>query len=86
MYTPRHGHDDAHGDDRIHTPRHGRDDAHGDGRIHTPRHGHGDAHGGGRIRTPRHGHDDAQIILQSLHRARERDGLRLRSADPTVWK
>jgi len=70
----------------MYTPHHGRDDAHGDDRIHTPRHGHGDAHGGGRIRTPRHDRDDAQIILQSLHRARERDGLRLRSADPTVWK
>ena len=68
MYTPHHGRDDAHGDDRMYTPRHDRDDAHGDGRMYTPR----------------HGHDDAQIILQSLHRARERDELRLRSADPTV--
>ena len=82
MYTPRHDRDDAHGDDRIHTPRHDRDDA----RMYTPRHDHDDAHGDGRIHTPRHGHDDAQIILRSLHRVRERDGLRLHSTDPTVWK
>ena len=70
MYTPRHDRDDAHGDGRMYTPHHGRDDAHGDDRIHTPR----------------HDRDDARIILRSLHRARERDGLRLRSADSTVWK
>ena len=52
--------------------------------MYTPRHDRDDAHGDDRMYTPRHGHDDAQIILQSLHRARERDGLRLRSADPTV--
>ena len=68
------------------TPRHGRDDAHGDGRMYTPRHDRDDAHCDDRMCTPHHDRDDAQIILQSLHRARERDGLRLRSADPTVWK
>ena len=70
MCTPHRGHD---GGDRMYTPR--RD--HGDGRMCTPRHGHDD---------DAHDRDDAQIILRFLHHARERDGLHLRSTDPTVWK
>ena len=86
MYTLRHGHDDAHvhDGDRMYTPR--RD--HGGDRMCTP---HRDR-GGDRMCTPHRGHDDAhdrddaQIILRFLPHARERDGLRLHSTDPTVWK
>ena len=46
-------------------------------RMYTPRHGHDD---------DAHDRDDAQIILRFLHHAQERDGLRLHSTDPTVWK
>ena len=57
----------------MYTPRR----AHGDGRMCTPRHGHDD---------DAHDRDDARIILRFPHRARERDGLRLRSTEPTAWK
>ena len=60
--------------DRMYTPRRDHD---GGDRMYTPRHGHDD---------DAHDRDDAQIILRFLHHAQERDGLRLHSTDPTVWK